>query len=73
MDNLGSHKRQASELRSPPSPQSSSSSPPYSPDLNLIEQVFAKLKTQLRKSGERPITATWDHVGAILEPFMAQE
>jgi transposase len=27
--------------------------PPYSPDLNPIEQVFAKLKTLLRKAEER--------------------
>ena len=28
--------------------------PPYSPDFNPIEQVFAKLKASLRKAGERP-------------------
>jgi len=27
--------------------------PPYSPDLNPIEQAFAKLKAMLRKAGER--------------------
>lgn len=27
--------------------------PPYSPDLNLIEQAFAKLKALLRKPAER--------------------
>jgi hypothetical protein len=29
--------------------------PSYSPDLNPIEQVFAKLKTLLRKAGERMV------------------
>jgi hypothetical protein len=33
--------------------------PPYSPDLNPIEMVFAKLKTLLRKADERTIQATW--------------
>lgn len=31
--------------------------PPYSPDLNPIEQIFAKLKTLLRKAAERTVTA----------------
>ena len=31
--------------------------PPYSPDLNPIEQVFAKLKTLLRKFEERTVEA----------------
>jgi transposase len=73
MDNLGSHKRQAIRAALTAVAAKLFFLPPYSPDLNLIEQVFAKLKTLLRKSGERPITATWDRVGAILEPFMAQE
>ena len=47
--------------------------PPYSPDLNPIEQVFAKLKTLLRKAAERSITATWRRVGALLEHFTPQE
>ena len=33
--------------------------PPYSPDLNPIEMVFAKLKTLLRKADERSIAAVW--------------
>ena len=34
--------------------------PPYSPDLNPIEQVFAKLKTLLRKAEPRTVDATSD-------------
>ena len=34
--------------------------PPYSPDLNPIEQSFAKLKAHLRKADERSIPALWD-------------
>ena len=47
--------------------------PPYSPDLNPIEQVFAKLKTLLKKSGERTIEATWRRIGALLDEFTPQE
>jgi transposase len=37
--------------------------PPYSPDLNPIELVFAKLKTLLRKAAERTVEATWRRIG----------
>jgi transposase len=47
--------------------------PPYSPDLNPIEQSFAKLKANLRKAGERSIPALWDRIGTILQSFTSQE
>ena len=40
--------------------------PPYSPDLNPIEQAFAKLKTLLRNDAERTAEATWQRMGALL-------
>src|SRR5437667_9615163 len=43
--------------------------PPYSPDLNPIEQSFAKLKAHLRRAGERSIPALWDRIGTILHDF----
>ena len=43
--------------------------PPYSPDLNPIEQVFAKLKTLLRKADERTVEATWRPIGTLLNEF----
>jgi transposase len=43
--------------------------PPYSPDLNPIEQVFAKLKTLLRKADERSIAAVWHRIGSLLDQF----
>ena len=55
MDNLGSHKgagvRDAIEAVG----ASSLYLPPYSPDLNPIEQVFAKLKALLRKAAARTV------------------
>ena len=47
--------------------------PPYRPDLNPIEQVFAKLKHFLRKAAERTIKATWKRIGALLELFSHAE
>ena len=41
--------------------------PPYSPDLNPIEQVFAKLKTLLRKAEPRTVEQTWRRIGALLD------
>jgi transposase len=47
--------------------------PAYSPDLNPIEQVFAKLKTLLRKAAERTIEATWKRIGELLDQFTPRE
>lgn len=47
--------------------------PPYSPDLNPIEQAFAKLKALLRKAGARTRDALWDTLGALLEAFSPAE
>ena len=47
--------------------------PPYSPDLNPIEQVFAKLKTLLRKADARTVEATWQRIGQLLDRFSPQE
>ncbi len=47
--------------------------PPYSPDLNPIEMMFAKLKTLVRKADERTVTATWKRVGELLDAFPPQE
>jgi len=47
--------------------------PQYSPDLNPIEQVFAKLKKLLRKAEERTIDAVWRRIGALLDRFPATE
>jgi transposase len=47
--------------------------PPYSPDLNPIEQVFAKLKHLLRKASERTVEATWKRIGSLLDQFHPRE
>ena len=47
--------------------------PPYSPDLNPIEQVFAKLKTLLRKAEARSVEAVWKRIGVLLNRFQPAE
>jgi transposase len=47
--------------------------PPYSPDLNPIEQVFAKLKILLRKAAARTVEATWRRIGVLIDEFSPQE
>ena len=73
MDNLGSHKRQAIRQLIRAAGAKLFFLPPYSPDLNPIEQVFAKLKALLRKADERTIEATWRRIGTLLDHFSPQE
>jgi transposase len=46
---------------------------PYGPDLNPIEQVFAKLKTLLRKADPRSVEQAWKAIGILSDEFTAQE
>ena len=47
--------------------------PPYSPDLNPIEQAFAKLKALLRKAAPRTVEALWNVIGESLAAFSLRE
>ena len=73
MDNLGSHKGKAVRRAIRKAGAHLIFLPPYSPDLNPIEQVFAKLKTLLRKAAERTVEATWRRIGQLLDSFSANE
>ena len=73
MDNLGSHKGQAVRKAIRAAGARLLFLPPYSPDLNPIEQVFAKLKTLLRKAAERSVETTWRRIGSLLDHFSPQE
>ena len=46
--------------------------PKYSPDLNPIEQVFAKLKHLLRKAAARSVEAICSAIGQLLGAFTAK-
>jgi transposase len=73
IDNLGSHKGKSVRRAIRAAGAKLFFLPPYSPDLNPIEQVFAKLKTLLRKAAERTVEATWRRIGALLQAFTPQE
>jgi transposase len=73
IDNLGSHKGKAVRRAIRATGAHLFFLPPYSPDLNPIEQVFAKLKTLLRKAAERTVEATWKRIGSLLPAFPPQE
>jgi len=73
MDNLGSHKGVAVRRAIQSAGARLFFLPPYSPDLNPIEQAFAKLKTLLRKAAERTIEATWKKIGQLLQCFEPSE
>lgn len=73
MDNLSAHKvpgvREAIEAAG----ATLCYLPPYSPDFNPIEQLFAKLKALLRKAAERSVERLWHRIGALLSAFTAEE
>jgi transposase len=47
--------------------------PPYSPDFNPIEQLFAKLKALLRKAAERSVEGLWNRIASLLDAFPPDE
>ncbi len=73
LDNLGSHKGKAVRSAIRKAGARLLFLPPYSPDLNPIEQVFAKLKALLRKAAERSVEATWRRIGNLLDTFQPEE
>ena len=73
MDNLGSHKGRAVRQAIRKARAHLLFLPPYSPDLNPIEQVFSKLKTLLRKADERCVETVWPRIGQLLDCFSPTE
>jgi len=73
IDNLGSHKGKAVRRAIRSVGAKLFFLPPYSPDLNPIEQVFAKLKTLLRKAARRTVEDTWRQIGTLLSAFAPAE
>ena len=73
IDNLGSHKAKRVRTALRAAGVSLLFLPPYSPDLNPIEQVFAKLKALLRTAAERSVEGTWRRIGSLLNAFSPQE
>jgi len=73
LDNLGSHKGAAARAAVRARGAHLIFLPPYSPDLNPIEQVFAKLKHLARKAAPRTVEATWRTAGQLLHLFTPSE
>ena len=73
LDNLGSHKGRAVRKAIRDVGARLVFLPKYSPDLNPIEQVFAKFKTLLRKAGARSYEAISDACGKILAQYPPAE
>jgi transposase len=73
LDNLGSHKARPARHAVRAAGAHLVFLPPYSPDLNPIEQLFAKLKHLIRKAEPRSVEATWRKVGDLLHLFSPSE
>jgi len=72
-DNLGSHKSKAARDAIKAAGARLWFLPKYSPDLNPIEQVFAKIKHWMRLAQKRSPEETWRHIGALVGTINPQE
>ena len=73
MDNLGSHKSPTVRQMIRNAGARLWYLPPYSPDLNPIEQVFAKIKHWMRIAQKRTIDDACDHIGHLVRSIMSAE
>ena len=73
MDNLGSHKGKIVRQLIRSAGAKLLFLPKYSPDLNPIEQVFAKIKHLLRKTAARTAEAVCAAIGQALKAFTPEE
>ena len=73
MDNLSSHKGAGIRAAIEAAGAKLVYLPPYSPDLNPIENAFSKLKAGLRKASERTVESLWDTIGSLIPTFTPRE
>ena len=73
LDNLGSHRGKAVRQLIRSAGAKLFFLPKYSPDLNPIEQVFAKLKHLIRKAAARTVDAVCAAIGEALQAFTSEE
>ena len=73
MDNLGSHKSKAVRDAIKAAGARLWFLPPYSPDLNPIEQTFAKIKHWMRMAQKRTTEDVWRHVGRLIGTIKPDE
>lgn len=67
MDNLSSHKRARTRELIESAGAHLLFLPPYSPDLNPIEMVFAKIKQLLRSLAKRTVKSLWRAMQSVLD------
>jgi transposase len=73
MDNLGSHKSPSVRQMIQKAGARLWYLPPYSPDLNPIEQVFAKIKHWMRIAQKRTIDDACDYIGHLVKNVTSDE
>ncbi len=73
MDNLGSHKGAAVRRAIRAAGARLWFLPPYSPDLNPIEQTFSKLKHWMRQAQQQTVDETWRQIGRLAKDIQPQE
>jgi transposase len=73
LDNLAAHKVDGVRQAIAAAGASILYLPPYSPDLNPIEQLFAKLKALLCKAAARTKDELWSTIGRLLDTCPAEE
>jgi putative transposase len=73
MDNLGSHKGKAIRDAIKAAGARLFFLPKYSPDLNPIEQAFAKIKHWMRMAQKRSVEDIWRHIGHLVSTIKPDE
>jgi transposase len=73
MDNLSSHKRPRTRKLIEDQGAQLMFLPPYSPDLNPIEMIFAKIKQSLRSLACRTREALWQAMQLVLDQVTASD
>jgi transposase len=73
LDNLSSHKRARTRQLIESAGATLAFLPPYSPDLNPIEMVFAKVKQLLRSLACRTREALWSAMQSVLDQVTAAD
>ena len=73
LDNLGSHKVEGVEKAITSAGATVLYLPPYSPDLNPIENFFARLKALLRRAAKRSAETLWEEIALLLNSVSPEE
>lgn len=73
LDNLSSHKTATVKKALGDNGIRTRYLPPYSPDLNPIENAFSKLKALVKSAGQRTIAGLWGMVGQLIDQFSPTE